>query len=104
MPITKETFKKDFEEKFINMYAKNLDEGSNLEKYEALGTLVREYATKNWINTKNDYRNFKEKQVYYFSMEFLLGRLLGDSLLNLGIRDILKDGLKELNINLEELE
>ena len=34
-------------------------------------------------------------------MEFLLGRLLGDSLLNLGIRDILKDGLKELNINLE---
>ena len=46
MPITKETFKKDFEEKFINMYAKNLDEGSNLEKYEALGTLVREYATK----------------------------------------------------------
>ncbi|AQM60545.1 glycogen/starch/alpha-glucan phosphorylase [Clostridium baratii] len=104
MPITKETFKKDFEEKFINMYAKNLDEGSNLEKYEALGTLVREYATRNWIKTKNDYRNFKEKQVYYFSMEFLLGRLLGDSLLNLGIGDILKDGLEELNINLEELE
>lgn len=104
MPITKEIFKKDFEEKFINMYAKNLDEGNNLEKYEALGTLVREYATRNWINTKNGYRNFKEKQVYYFSMEFLLGRLLGDSLLNLGIRDILKDGLKELNINLEELE
>lgn len=104
MPITKEIFKKDFEEKFINMYAKNLDEGSNLEKYEALGILVREYATRNWINTKNDYRNFKEKQVYYFSMEFLLGRLLGDSLLNLGIRDILKDGLDELNINLEELE
>lgn len=104
MPITTEIFKKDFEEKFIKMYAKELNEGSDLERYQALGTLVREYATKDWIKTNNKYKTLENKEVYYFSMEFLLGRLLGDSLLNLGIRDICKEGLRELDIDLEILE
>ncbi len=104
MPITTEIFKKDFEEKFIKMYAKELNEGSDLERYQALGTLVREYATKDWIKTNNKYKTLENKEVYYFSMEFLLGRLLGDSLLNLGIRDICKDGLRELDIELDVLE
>ena len=104
MPITIEIFKRDFEEKFLNMYAKELNEGTDLERYQALGSLVREYATKDWIKTNNEYRNLKHKQVYYFSMEFLLGRLLGDSLLNLGIREICYEGLRQLGIDLENLE
>ncbi|MBY0757436.1 glycogen/starch/alpha-glucan phosphorylase [Clostridium sardiniense] len=104
MPITTEIFKKDFEEKFSKMYAKELNEGSDLERYQALGTLVRDYATKDWIETNNKYKSLENKEVYYFSMEFLLGRLLGDSLLNLGIRDICKEGLRELDIDLEILE
>ncbi|MDZ5034774.1 glycogen/starch/alpha-glucan phosphorylase, partial [Clostridium perfringens] len=54
--------------------------------------------------TNNRYKSTGEKQVYYFSMEFLLGRLLGDSLMNLGIREICREALKDLNINLDELE
>lgn len=104
MPITTEIFKKDFEEIFSKMYAKELNEGSDLERYQALGTLVREYTTKDWIETNNKYKSLENKEVYYFSMEFLLGRLLGDSLLNLGIRDICKEGLRELDIDLEILE
>ncbi|MDQ0151298.1 glycogen/starch/alpha-glucan phosphorylase [Eubacterium multiforme] len=102
--ITKKIFKEDFEEKFSKMYAKELNKGTILEKYGALGTLVREYVTKEWIETNKVYESFNKKQVYYFSMEFLLGRLLGDSINNLGIREICKEVLGELNINLEDIE
>ena len=104
MPITIETFKRDFKEKFLNIYAKEFSDGTDLEKYQALGILVREYATKDWIKTNNKYKELKDKQVYYFSMEFLLGRLLGDSLLNLGIREICNEGLRDLDIDLGKLE
>ena len=56
------------------------------------------------MKTNKRYNETGEKQVYYFSMEFLLGRLLGDALLNLGIRDVCKEALAELGIDLEELE
>ena len=49
-----------------------------------------------WIETNKKYKKTGEKQVYYFSMEFLLGRLLGNCLLNLGIRDICKEALEKL--------
>ena len=57
-----------------------------------------------WISTTKRYNKTLEKQVYYFSMEFLLGRLLGDCLLNLGIREMCRDGLAEMDIDLEEIE
>lgn len=102
--ISKKTFKKDYVKKFIELHGKELEEGTPQNKYETLGTLVRDYIAEMWIATNKKYNKTQEKQVYYLSAEFLLGRLLGNSLLNLGIRDICKDGLAELNINLEELE
>lgn len=102
--INKEVFKKDYERKFLEMHGSDLEEGNSFQKYETLGVLVRDYVAESWFNTTKRYNSTKEKQVYYFSMEFLLGRLLGDALLNLGIRDICRDALKELNINLDELE
>lgn len=102
--IDKETFKRDYLKKFLELHGRELNEGTSQNKYEALGSLVREYITKGWIETNKRYKETGEKQVYYLSMEFLLGRLLGDSLLNLGIREICRDALKELNIDLRELE
>ena len=66
--------------------------------------MVRDYVISTWMDTNNRYNQTGEKQVYYFSMEFLLGRLLGDFLLNLGIRDICREALSELDIDLEEIE
>lgn len=46
----------------------------------------------------------EQKQMYYFSMEFLMGRLMTNNLMNLGIYDIVKDGLADLDIDINELE
>lgn len=104
LSVSKEKFKKDYEKKFLEMHGIDMQEGNNLYKYEALGSLIRDYVAESWLDTNKKYNKTKEKQVYYFSMEFLLGRLLGNALLNLGIRDTCKEALSELNIDLEELE
>lgn len=104
LQMDKKAFKKAYVNKFLEMHGIELKEGTNQQKYEALGSLVRDYVTKNWLKTNKKYNKTGEKQVYYFSMEFLLGRLLGDALLNIGIRDVCKEALKDLNIDLDELE
>ena len=102
--LDKETFKVAYENKYKDLNGEEIDEGNNLQKYEALGSLIRDYVIRLWMNTNKKYNNSGEKQVYYFSMEFLLGRLLGDILMNLGIMDVCKEALAELNINLKDLE
>lgn len=102
--MDKKSFKKAFVNKFLEMHGIELKEGTNQQKYDALAGLVKDYVTRTWLKTNKKYNKTGEKQVYYFSMEFLLGRLLGDALLNIGIRDICKEALADLNIDLEELE
>lgn len=104
LEMDKKAFKKAYVNKFLEMHGIELKEGNNQQKYEALGSLVRDYVTRDWLKTNKRYNKTGEKQVYYFSMEFLLGRLLGDALLNIGIRDVCKEALADLNISLEELE
>jgi starch phosphorylase len=104
LEMDKKTFKKAYVNKFLEMHGIELKEGNNQQKYDALGILVRDYVTRTWLKTNKKYNKTGEKQVYYFSMEFLLGRLLGDALLNIGIRDVCKEALSDLNIDLEELE
>ncbi|MDY6013030.1 glycogen/starch/alpha-glucan phosphorylase [Clostridium sp.] len=104
LAIDKMSFKKAYQKKYLEIHGEELSDGSNYKKYEALGGLVRDYVAESWMKTNKRYNETGEKQVYYFSMEFLLGRLLGDALLNLGIRDVCKEALAELGIDLEELE
>jgi len=104
LEMDKKTFKKAYVNKFLEMHGIELKEGNSQQKYDALGSLVRDYVTRTWLKTNKKYNKTGEKQVYYFSMEFLLGRLLGDALLNIGIRDVCKEALADLNIDLEELE
>ncbi|WP_017756207.1 glycogen/starch/alpha-glucan phosphorylase [Calidifontibacillus oryziterrae] len=101
---SKEAFKQRFLEKFEKMYSKSFAESTLQEQYNTLGQLVREFVSHDWIETNEFYRSNQKKQAYYFSIEFLLGRLLGSNLLNLGVRDIIEVGLKELGVDLIELE
>ncbi|WP_291635669.1 glycogen/starch/alpha-glucan phosphorylase [Clostridium sp.] len=104
MLIDKKTFKINYLEKLQNMFAEDALDASPLHKYFALGALIKGYCTKAWIETNKDYGENKGKQVYYFSMEFLVGRLLNSNLVNLGIRDICEEVLSELGTSLNEIE
>ena len=100
----KDTFKKAFLERFKNIHGKSIDEASNLEKYGTLARLVRDQISTYWYQTNKYYKhNGKIKEVYYFSIEFLLGRLLSSNLLNLGFDEIVEEGLAELGISLKDL-
>jgi starch phosphorylase len=104
MFINKEEFKENFLKKLEMMCGKSFGESTKRDQYFTLGNMVREYVSTNWINTNERYRTTREKQVYYLSIEFLLGRLLHHNLLNLGIKDVVKKGLEDLGIDLYELE
>jgi len=100
----KESFKAAFLQKLQTMYGKSLEESSQMDKYMAAGGLIRDHITKKWVSTNAQYLNKGVKQVYYLSLEFLLGRLLGSNLLNLGLTDICTEALEELGLDLNELE
>jgi len=104
MAVSKDKFKEDFLKKLKTMYAKGFEEASNSERYSALGSLVRDYAAEDWVKTKEEYRSKNVKQVYYLSIEFLLGRLMGNNLINLGLEKVCEDVLKELGCTLKEIE
>ena len=104
MFTNKEEFKQQYCQRMIEKYGRSIQYSRCSERYLVLGEMVKDYASNNWMETKNKIDEKQQKQLYYFSMEFLVGRLLGDALLNLGIRDICKDALHELNIDLDDLE
>lgn len=85
-------------------YGKSFKESTVQDQYHTLGNMVREYISSDWIATNEAQRSNHSKQVYYLSIEFLLGKLLGQNLLNLGIKEVVEKGLKGLNISLEEIE
>ncbi|MEN6412406.1 MAG: glycogen/starch/alpha-glucan phosphorylase [Veillonellales bacterium] len=104
MHLSKEIFKNQFVEKLLYLHQKNLAETSRLERYQALSSLVRDYISKKWLDSNRQSRLKEQKQVYYLSIEFLLGRMLGMNLVNLGIYDLCRDALAELDIRLDTLE
>ena len=62
--------------KFAETQGKSLEEGSSWEKYQALVSLINSYIAPKWVDSNKRYYENREKQVYYFSMEFLIGKLL----------------------------
>lgn len=104
MKLTKKRFKEDYIKKLESERAKSIEEASDWDKYYALGYLIKDYLAENWVMTNKRYVIEEEKQVYYFSMEFLIGKLLINNLINLGIKEICDEGLSELGVDLTKLE
>lgn len=103
MNFDKEKIKKDFKNSLISLYAEDVKEATRNHKYYALSEVIKQYTFENWMKTNKHYIYDDVKQVYYFSVEFLLGRLLESNLINLGIRDVCKEALLEMGIDLDEL-
>lgn len=98
---------KDFKGRFMitarTIFGRDLEDLSKGELYQTLAATVKQYISENWIKTNREYKDRGVKQVYYFSVEFLLGRLLNSNLVNLGIRQDVEEKLKELGIDLNDL-
>lgn len=103
MTFTKKEFKVEFKERLQERFALSISDASSKELYETLGKLVTSHYSGNWKNTRQGYLSEKQKQVFYFSIEFLPGRMMKSNLLNLGILDMVEEGLSELGIDLEDL-
>lgn len=100
MSVDKNKFKEDYLKKLMTMHAKTFKEATNNERYSALGSLIRDYAAMDWVRTNEEYRRKNAKQVYYFSIEFLLGKLLGNNLVNMGLEKVCEEVLQELGCTL----
>ena len=101
---SKKEFQKMFEFYMNTTYAKSVSESSDVEKYTVLGRMVQTYAMVNWRDTKHLVREKKEKQLYYFSLEFLMGRMLSNNMNAMGIYGVVKDGLADMGIDINIIE
>ncbi len=99
----KETFKQAFIKKLASQQGKGLEEASTSDLYASLAGIVRDEISKNWVITNRQYAEKNVKQVYYFSIEFLLGKALVSNLINLGIKDFCGKALSELGVDIEVL-
>ena len=103
MDLSKKNFVADFKEYAKRVHGKDAELLSVREAYEALCQMVISVAKeKRSENVKVSYKK-QEKEIYYFSMEFLIGRLLKEYLVNLGILDQVRDGMHKLGFDLEEI-
>ena len=100
----KEEFKNQFTKRMIATYGRELCHSRPSERYLVLGEMIKNYVANCWMVSKDKVNQNEEKQLFYFSMEFLIGRLLTNNMMNLGIYNIVKEGLADLGYDLNELE
>ena len=100
----KTAFKKSFTERMLERYGVSIADSHISERYAILGEMVRDYANVDWGDTRNKSIKKDQKTLIYFSMEFLIGRLLVNNMQNMGIYEVAKEGLKDLGINIHDLE
>ena len=86
------------------LFRKTVDEVSQQELYQAVSYVVKDAIIDDWIATQKQYEKDDPKIVYYMSMEFLLGRALGNNLINMTAYKEVKEALEEMGLNLNELE
>ncbi|MGL5356639.1 MAG: glycogen/starch/alpha-glucan phosphorylase [Cetobacterium sp.] len=102
MLIDKKKLKSKIENKVEVLFNKSIDEANSFEIYEGLSKVILDSISKNWLETTKNYK--KEKQAFYFSAEFLMGRALGNNLINLGVYKEVKEVLEELGLDINAVE
>jgi len=100
----KETFKKEVVENVKYLYRKTMDEASEQEIFQAVSYVVKDVIIDQWLATQQEFDKADPKIVYFMSMEFLMGRALGNNLINLTVYNEVKEALEEMGINLNAIE
>ncbi|HUO57570.1 MAG TPA: glycogen/starch/alpha-glucan phosphorylase [bacterium] len=96
-------FKLSFQENLKYRLVKEPNTATDYDRYLSLAYAVRDRQVENWVATQKTYRDKKVKRVYYLSLEFLMGRTLGNSVINLQVEDNVSKALQELGTSFEEL-
>ena len=100
----KEEFKKRVKDQAKMLYRKTLDEVSDRHKFVCVAYAVKDIVIDQWIATQKAYDEADGRTVYYLSMEFLMGRALGNMIINLSARDEIKESIEELGLDLNVIE
>ena len=104
MEITKEELKKSIAYNMRMLYRKDVEEATPQQAYQALSYALKDYIVDMWMNTHKTYEKEDAKTVYYLSMEFLMGRALGNNILNMRAEKVVRETLDELGFDLTDIE
>lgn len=104
MKLTKEEFIRDFKDTLHEEQLIKVPDATPAELFTSLAQTVRKYYTPLWLERNRKISENHEKVAYYFSIEFLPGRMLETNLLNLGILDIVKEAFAELNVDFDAVK
>ena len=102
--FSKEAFKKSIIDNVKNQYRRTIDEATPQMVFQAVSYAIKDVIIDNWIATQKAYDEKNAKKVYYLSMEFLMGRALGNNIINLGAQKEIKEALEELGFDLNAIE
>ena len=102
--ISKEEFKKSIIENVKNQYRRTIDEATPQQIFQAVSYAIKDMIIDDWIATQKQFDETGAKKVYYLSMEFLMGRALGNNIINLGAKKAVKEALEELGFDLNAIE
>ena len=97
-------FKRDVQDNIRRLFRKELDEANPQEQFQAVSYVVKDAIIDDWIATQRRFDKDDPKIVYYMSMEFLMGRALGNNLINMTAYKEVKEALDELGIDLDAIE
>ena len=100
----KKAFKAAVKDNVKTLYRKTIDEATPQQLFQAVSYAVKDVIIDDWIETQKRYDETDAKTVYYMSMEFLMGRALGNNLINMTAYKEVKEALEEMNIDLNVIE
>ena len=100
----KETFKKNVIYNVKSQFRKTIDEATPNQVFQAVAYAVKDVIIDEWIATHKEYEKQDVKTLYYLSMEFLMGRALGNNIINIMAKDEIKQALDELGYDLNLIE
>ena len=100
----KAQFIKDVQDNVKNLYRKTIKEATQQEIFQAVSFTVKDVIIDEWLATQRSFDKQDPKMVYYMSMEFLMGRALGNNLINLKAYKRVKEALEEMGLNLDVIE
>ncbi|RHP50818.1 glycogen/starch/alpha-glucan phosphorylase [Clostridiaceae bacterium AF31-3BH] len=102
--FNKEFFIRSVKYNVRTLFRKEIEEATEQQIFQAVGYAVKDAIMDAWIATQKEYEKSDPKIVYYMSMEFLMGRALGNNLINLTFYDEVKEALEEIGLDLNTIE